>query len=93
VPTAAEWAAIREALAGSVYIHCTWGADRTGAVLAKYLIETRGIGPVEAWKAVITGGSCAGPRGGFKVGPANRNLLLWFCPDAATRPEFSSYFR
>ena len=39
-PPAAKWAEIREALAeGGVYVHCSAGVDRTGAVVARWRKE------------------------------------------------------
>ncbi len=39
-PSAAKWAEIREALAqGGVYVHCSAGVDRTGAVVARWRKE------------------------------------------------------
>jgi protein tyrosine phosphatase (PTP) superfamily phosphohydrolase (DUF442 family) len=81
VPTEAEWKQTKELMEGKVYIHCKWGADRTGAVIARYLIEEKGYSTREAFNAVITGGSHAGVLGGFKKIPGNRNLLLFFCRD------------
>jgi protein tyrosine phosphatase (PTP) superfamily phosphohydrolase (DUF442 family) len=66
VPNSDEWQTIREAMKNKVYIHCKWGADRTGAVLAKYLIEEKGCSMDAAIKAVSTGGTHAGVMGGMK---------------------------
>ncbi len=65
-PNREEWLRIREAMKSSVYIHCAWGADRTGIVIAKYLVEEKGYSTAEALRAVSTGGSHAGVLGGLK---------------------------
>jgi protein tyrosine phosphatase (PTP) superfamily phosphohydrolase (DUF442 family) len=92
VPTAAEWAKIKELLKKPVYIHCRWGADRTGAIIARYLIEENGYATVAAWRAVLSGGSHAGELGGLKNIPAYRNLILFISPKAADYEEFKGYF-
>jgi hypothetical protein len=79
-PTKAEWEEIKDAMNQPVYIHCKWGADRTGAIIARYLVEERGYTPEEAYKAVITGGTHAGPLGGLKQGKAYDNLVRFFWP-------------
>lgn len=79
-PTEAEWAEIKEAMKEPVYIHCKWGADRTGAVIARYLVEEKGYTPQQAYQAVITGGSHAGPLGGLKQGKEYDNLVRFFWP-------------
>ena len=79
-PTEAEWAEIKEAMKEPVYIHCKWGADRTGAIIARYLVEEKGYTPAQAYQAVITGGSHAGPLGGLKQGKEYYNLIRFFWP-------------
>ncbi len=74
VPTKREWQAIKQAMKQAVYVHCKWGADRTGAIIGRYLVEQNGYSPQEAYLAVVTGGSHAGPIGGLKTGWQYRNL-------------------
>jgi hypothetical protein len=64
--TEEKWQQIKAALNGPVYDHCTWGADRTGLVIARYLMEEFGYTTEEAIEAVRTGGSHAGAWGGLK---------------------------
>ena len=79
-PDEEEWEEITEAMQEPVYIHCKWGADRTGAIIGRYLVEEKGYSPEEAYAAVITGGSHAGPIGGLKTSWYYRNLKLFFYP-------------
>ena len=81
VPTASETRLIMDLIANKAYVHCQWGADRTGAVVAKYLRLKRGYSGRSAWEAVIKGGSHAGRIGGLKVSPAYGNLILYFWPE------------
>ncbi len=74
VPNRKEWSLIKNAMRSPVYIHCKWGADRTGMAIARYLVEEKGCTPDAAYGAVITGGTHAGVLGGFKRIPTN--LLL-----------------
>lgn len=66
VPNREEWARIKEAMQGPVYIHCAWGADRTGMVIARFLVEEKNYTPDEAYHAVISGGTHSGALGGLK---------------------------
>ena len=79
VPNPKEWQQIKAALKKPIYIHCKWGADRTGAIIGRYLVEEKGYTPEEAYQAVITGGTHAGPLGGLKTGWWYRKLkgFIW----------------
>ncbi len=81
VPDASGTARILEAIDRGAYVHCLWGCDRTGAIIAKYLRIRKGFSGEEAWKAILTGGTHAGPIGGFKKKPAYGNLVLYFWPE------------
>jgi len=92
-PSQAEWQRIKDTIEKTpVYVHCKWGADRTGSIIAKYLIDEKGYGTVEAWEAVISDGSHAGPFGGLKRTYDYRGLIMFICPDAKNYKEFKSYF-
>ncbi len=65
-PDPAQWRVINAAMKRPVYIHCKWGEDRTGLIIAKYLIVDKGYSVKEALDAVSTGGSHAGAMGGMK---------------------------
>lgn len=81
VPDDRQTAEILAAIDDGAYVHCQWGCDRTGAVIAKYLRVRRGWQGLDAWKAVIGGGSHAGPLGGFKQKPSYALLVTYFWPE------------
>lgn len=74
-PSETNWQKIRDLLSrGGVYLHCAHGADRTGAVIAKYRIEVEGIEPCDAYREAR--------RFGFK--PWLKKLRAWIgCPEGA----------
>lgn len=93
VPTKAETEKIMALIENGAYIHCNWGCDRTGSVIAKYLVMKKGYGGEEAFRAVITGGSHSGKRGGLKQTPAYKNLIVYFWPSvAAENPEIAKKY-
>ncbi len=68
-PAPKDWERVRELLKkGKVYIHCAHGADRTGAIVAKFRTEVQGIPPAEAYREAR--------RYGFK--PWLSALREWF---------------
>lgn len=92
VPTDKETEYLMQAIASGSYVHCMWGCDRTGAIIGKYL-RTKGYSGNQALEAVVNGGSHAGPLGGFKRKPGNRNLLLYFWPEVKSEsPEIYKEF-
>lgn len=78
VPEEKETKEIMSLIENGAYIHCNWGADRTGSIIAKYLRLKKGYSGIDAWKAVITGGSHAGKLGGLKQKPEYKKLIIYF---------------
>lgn len=94
VPDERQTTMIMDLIASGTYVHCMWGCDRTGAVIARYLRQKRGFSGREAFNAIIGGGTHAGLLGGFKKVPANLNLLLYFWPEVASEaPEISAEYQ
>lgn len=82
MPDKREWAEILNAMRQPAYIHCKWGADRTGAVVGRYLVENHNFTSDQAYRSVISGGKYAGPLGGLKTGIFYKNLknFIWSGP-------------
>ena len=95
VPDSAQTSEIMQLIASGTYVHCMWGCDRTGAIIASYLRHHHGYSGRQAFEAIIGGGSHAGPLGGFKRVRGNLNLLLYFWPEVSKEaPEiFAEYTR
>jgi hypothetical protein len=67
-PSDADWTKIKAAMdGGKVYIHCAHGADRTGAVIARYRLDNDQCSPKQAYKEAR--------RYGFK--PWLKELRAW----------------
>jgi hypothetical protein len=67
-PSEKNWQQIRDLLSkGGVYLHCAHGADRTGAVIAKYRVEVENVEPCDAYREAR--------RFGFK--PWLKKLRAW----------------
>ena len=50
-PSQKDWERIRGLLKGKgVYVHCAHGADRTGAIIAKFRTEVERVSPAEAYR-------------------------------------------
>ena len=81
VPTASETEKLLELIKNKAYVHCQWGADRTGAIVAKYLRVCHGYSGREAWEAVTKKGSHTGRYGALKLDPKYSNLVLYFWPE------------
>ena len=76
------------------YVHCNWGCDRTGTIIAKYLILKKGYSGEEAFKAVISKGSHSGSLGGLKQTPTYKKLVLYFWPEIAEQdPKAAGKYR
>ncbi|MFH1454462.1 MAG: hypothetical protein ABIH00_10885 [Armatimonadota bacterium] len=81
VPANEQTEKIMELIEDKAYVHCNWGADRTGAIIAKYLRLKHSYPGYDAWIAVISGGECAGKIGGLKKKASYKKLILYFWPE------------
>jgi len=94
IPDAAQTKKLLQLIASGTYVHCMWGCDRTGAIIARYLRQQHNYTGRQAFEAIIGGGSHAGPLGGFKRTPANLNLLVYFWPEVASEaPEILAEYQ
>jgi len=88
VPDNNQTETIMQMIEEGAYIHCNWGCDRTGAIIAKYLVLCKGYSGEEAFNAVISKGSHSGALGGLKQTPTYKKLVLYFWPEIASQnPE------
>jgi len=79
-PSAARWAKVKSAIMdGNAFIHCTYGADRTGAVLGRFRLETEpGLDPQEVLREAKQYGFKPKSHPGYGKGPdPNRRLREW----------------
>jgi protein tyrosine phosphatase (PTP) superfamily phosphohydrolase (DUF442 family) len=79
-PSAARWAKIKSAMMdGNTFIHCTYGADRTGAVIGRFRLETEpGLDPQEVLREAKSLGFKPQSHPGYGKGPdPNRRLREW----------------
>jgi hypothetical protein len=94
VPDGEQTETIMRMIEEGAYIHCNWGCDRTGAVIAKYLVLRKGYSGEEAFNAVISKGSHSGSLGGLKQTPTYKKLVLYFWPEiAAQNPEAAGKYQ
>ncbi|HOD43020.1 MAG TPA: hypothetical protein PKL57_20900, partial [Candidatus Wallbacteria bacterium] len=83
VPDAEQTETLMRLIDEGAYVHCNWGCDRTGSVIAKYLVLRKGYSGEEAFKAVISKGTHSGTLGGLKQTPTYKKLILYFWPEVA----------
>ncbi len=94
IPDQKQTDQIMKLIASGTYVHCMWGCDRTGAIIARYLRNRHGYSGKKAFEAIIGGGSHAGPLGGFKKVPGNLSLLLYFWPEVGREaPEILAEYQ
>jgi protein tyrosine phosphatase (PTP) superfamily phosphohydrolase (DUF442 family) len=79
-PSASGWAKIKSAMMdGNAFIHCTYGADRTGAVIGRFRLETEpGLDPNQVLQEAKSFGFKPRSHPGYGKGPdPNRRLREW----------------
>ena len=65
-PSDSQWAEIKVLLSGgNTLIHCRHGADRTGAVIAKWKVENNMLSPEEAYQEALSYGFKAADHPGY----------------------------
>lgn len=71
-PSEERWSRVRDLMGqGDVYVHCKWGADRTGAIVSRYRQEVQSWTPQRAFDEAL--------RYGFK--PWLGDLRVWMGVD------------
>ncbi|MFA6748731.1 MAG: hypothetical protein WCS82_02530 [Candidatus Riflebacteria bacterium] len=78
IPNEHQTQLIMNRIENGAYVHCMWGCDRTGAIIAMYLRLKHNYSGEDAYKAVIKGGSHSGKMGGFKEIASNNKLIRYF---------------
>mgnify|MGYP003654073354 CR=1 FL=1 len=79
-PSNSDWRKIKAAMMeGNAFIHCTYGADRTGAIIGRFRLETEpGLDPDETLREAISFGFKPQSHPGYGKGPdPNRHLRKW----------------
>ena len=79
-PSHRDWLKVKEALRLSdTYVHCTWGADRTGAVIVRYTLETDPYADSkQLYKTALKFGFKPASHPGYGKHPdPNRKLREW----------------
>ena len=71
-PSESEWQQIKALLAsGNTLIHCRHGADRTGAVVARWKIEEGMVTPEEAYQEALSYGFKSEDHPGYSGNPGD----------------------
>lgn len=79
-PSASGWRKIKAAMMeGNTFLHCTYGADRTGAIIGRFRLETEpGLDPREVLREALSHGFKPESHPGYGKGPdPNRKLREW----------------
>jgi|GEM_PF-883921 len=93
VPSEEQTKKIMAMIDEGAYVHCNWGCDRTGTIIAKYLVLKKGYTGEEAFRAVISKGTHSGLMGGLKQTPTYKKLVLYFWPEMESEnPEVASKY-
>lgn len=79
-PSPAKWAQVKAAMMdGNTFLHCTYGADRTGAIIGRFRLETEpGLDPQVVLKEALQYGFKPSSHPGYGKGPdPNKRLREW----------------